>query len=198
MFPGYHPRLTYALIAACLAVAIYSKLGSSIHTLHPILITKYANAGLPELADGQLWRLVSPIFIHFGVLHLALNMFWFWQLGALIERARGETMHGLLIIVSAALSNLAEFHFSGPLFGGMSGIIFAQLGYLWAQGRFNPFFPVRLNPQLFRAVMIWFLICWSGILSLIGIHIANWAHTVGLVSGILAGFLAARSRSGFA
>lgn len=192
MIPGYHPRTTYTLVALCVLFGLYSRFGADFDTLRPLLITNYVDAGLLEVRQGQVWRLVTPVFIHFGILHIALNMLWLWQLGGLIEYARGPGVLLCLVLVSALLSNLAEFYASGPLFGGMSGVIFALLGYLWMQGRFNPRFGIRLNPALVTMVMVWFVICWSGVLELVGIHIANIAHTVGLGSGALWGIVAAR------
>lgn len=195
MIPGYHPRFTYVLVGVCVLVALYSRFGEDFDALRPLLITNYVDAGLLEIRHGQLWRLVTPVFIHFGMLHIGLNMLWLWQLGGLIEYARGPWVLSALILASAILSNVSEFYSSGPLFGGMSGVIFALLGYLWVQGKFNPRFGIRLNPALFTMVMVWFVICWSGLLELIGIHIANIAHTVGLATGALWGFVAAKSGS---
>ncbi len=189
----YHPRLTYSLIGICVFVGLYSRFGAQFDALGPLLITNYLNAGLPEIVQGQVWRLVTPIFIHFGLLHVGLNMLWLWQLGSLIEHIRGAPLFAALVFISAIASNLSEFYVSGPVFGGMSGVIFALLGYLWMQGKFNPSFGVQLNPTLITMVMIWFVVCWSGVLELAGIHIANTAHTVGLLSGALWGFVAAKS-----
>lgn len=193
MPPGYVPRFTFALIGVCVLIALYTRFGAHFDALRPLLITNYVDAGLPEVRSGQWWRLVSPILIHFGILHITLNMLWLWQLGQIIEYTRGVRVLATLVLASGVASNLAEFYVSGPLFGGMSGVIFALLGYLWVQGRFNPAFPVLLNPALVTMVMVWFVICWSGILEWFGIHIANFAHTVGLVSGAALGFLAAKT-----
>ena len=195
MIPGYHPRLTYGLIAISVLVGLYSSFGANIQALQPFLITYYVDAGLPEVRDGQVWRLVTPIFVHFGFLHIGLNMLWLWQLGTLIEFKRGPWLLAALVVISGVLSNLGEFQASGPLFGGMSGVIFALLAYLWTQGRFNPHFGVRLDQRLFTMVMAFFVICWSGVLGYFGIHIANIAHTIGLLTGALWGYVAAKTRS---
>lgn len=195
MIQGFHPKTTYGLIAVCVLVALYSGFGERFDTLRPLLITNYLDAGLPEVSRGQVWRLITPMFIHFGMLHIALNMIWLWQLGGAIEFARGARVLLILVFSSALASNVAEFYATGPLFGGMSGVIFALLGYLWVQGRLNPDFGIRLNPALFTMVMVWFVICWSGVLELIGIRIANIAHTVGLFAGAAIGFVAAKSRT---
>ena len=185
--PGFHPPLTYFLIAVCFVVGLLTGFGDHFEAVRPFLISNYVGAGLPEVTDGEVWRLITPIFIHFGMLHIALNMLWLWQLGSLIEYADGPwTLFGLTL-VTGLVSNLAEFNASGPVFGGMSGVIFALLGYLWVQGKLNPFYRVRLNPKLFTVVMVWFVVCWSGVLELVGIHIANWAHTAGLISGLVGG-----------
>ena len=194
MIPGFVPRFTYAIIAACVLIALYTRFGNDFDSLRPLLITNYVDAGMIEVRHGQVWRLITPIFIHFGFLHIALNMLWLWQLGGAIEYTRGPSVLVNLILVSAIISNWAEFQASGPLFGGMSGVIFALLGYLWAQGRFNPTFGFRLNSGLVTMVMSWFVICWSGVLEMFGIHIANFAHTAGLISGALIGLVAAKTR----
>ncbi|GJL81094.1 MAG: hypothetical protein DHS20C01_07280 [marine bacterium B5-7] len=195
MIPGFHPRLTYVLIGISVLVALYSKFGDDFNAIRPLLISNYINAGLIEIRNGQLWRLITPIFIHFGFLHVALNMMWLWQLGNLIEYARGTWVMASLVIVTGVLSNVSQYIMSGAEFGGMSGVIFALLGYLWMQGKFNPSFGIRLNPALITMVMIWFVICWSGILELFGVLIANTAHTTGLAVGALWGFIAAKSGS---
>ncbi len=195
MIAGFHPRFTYTLIGICVAVGLYTSFGNRFDALRPLLITNYVDAGLPEVAAGQYWRLVSPVIIHFGIFHLGLNMLWLWQLGALVEYRRGPLLLATLVLASGLVSNLAEFHASGPLFGGMSGVIFALLGYLWVQGRFNPRFGIRLNRGLVVTVMIWFAVCWSGLLELAGIHIANYAHTAGLLSGGAWALVAVLARS---
>ncbi|MFT5110880.1 MAG: GlpG protein [Parasphingorhabdus sp.] len=195
MVPGFHPKLTYVLIAICVLVAVITRAGDQFELLRPLLITNFVDAGLPEFFEGQIWRLITPIFIHFGLLHIGLNMIWLWQLGRLIEYAKGPLVLLTLVFITGIGSNMAEFYASGPLFGGMSGVIFALLGYLWVQGKFNPLFAVRINPKLFNMVMIWFVVCWSGVLEIVGVHIANWAHTTGLLTGIAVGFIATRLQS---
>lgn len=172
-------------------VGVYSRWGAHLEALRPFLITNYRGLGLIEVGNGEVWRLVTPIFIHFGLMHVLLNMLWLWQLGGLVELHRGRAALIGLVLVSSVLSNLSQFHFSHGLFGGMSGVVFALLGYLWMQGRMNPGFAVRLDPRLVWMLMAWFAVCWSGLLGLFGIHIANVAHTVGLVVGVAWGGIAA-------
>ena len=82
------------------------------------------------LSHGQYWRLVTPIFLHFGWLHIVFNMLWLWELGRRIERAVGS-MHLLMVTFFIGIaSNLWQAE-STPLagFGGMSGVVYGLLAY---------------------------------------------------------------------
>ncbi|WP_445939466.1 rhomboid family intramembrane serine protease, partial [Pseudomonas sp.] len=71
------------------------------------------------LASGQWWRLLTPMLIHFGILHLAMNTLWYWELGRRIEAREGRWMLlGLTLLFSLA-ANVAQYLHAGPsLFGG--------------------------------------------------------------------------------
>ena len=77
---------------------------------------------------------------------------------------------------------------SGPAFGGMSGVVYGLLGYIWMQGKFDPASKLSLEPQTVIFMIVWFFLC---LFSLVG-NVANTVHGVGLVVGIIWGFLAAR------
>ncbi len=114
-----------------------------------------------------------------------------------IEWRQGPGRLLLLIIVCGVISNLMQYYTYGFRFGGMSGVLYALFGYLWVQGHFNPAFGLRLPQQLVNMVLIWFLICWSGVLdSIFGISVANMGHTSGLLSGLAAGFFFAWFQTG--
>ena len=63
-----YSRLTATLIASSAIIAVLSKLGKDYQVLHFLFISEYRQ-GLPEILSGQLWRLITPIIIHFGILH---------------------------------------------------------------------------------------------------------------------------------
>src|SRR4029077_17402348 len=76
---------------------------------------------LPEIRHGQIWRLVTPMLIHFGALHILFNMLWLRDLGSMIEGRQSSWLLGLLVLVVAACSNLAQFYFSHwPSLGQLS------------------------------------------------------------------------------
>jgi len=142
------------------------------------------NPTLPEVRAGQIWRLITPMFLHFGFIHILFNMMWLYQLGGLLEQLRGPFFLIILISFLSAGSNSAQFMMSGPTFGGMSGVVYGLLGYLWTKGRFDPRFEVQLNPQVMRWMIAWLVLCMTGLLG----NIANTAHVSGLLLGAAWGY----------
>ena len=185
MRPKYPPA-TMCLVATSVVVFILMNMGLQQALVAPLLISEYIRPTLPEILSGQVWRLLTPMFLHFSIFHIVFNMMWTWELGRLIEWRNGPV---LLLAVTAIISiaaNLAQYFVSGPLFGGMSGVIYGFFGYVWIQGLTNPQFGIRLNPAIVKLMLGWFVLCWSGLLEIIfGIAVANTAHTAGLASGIL-------------
>lgn len=189
VFPYRFGPLTFILILACVAVGVWSRLGGNFEALGPLLITKYTQ-GLPEIAKGEVWRVVTPIFIHFGPVHLIFNLLWLADLGSMIEGRRGTWRYAILILVIAAASDLAQFYRVGPVFGGMSGVVYGLLGYAWAKGKFDPASGIYVHPQTMAMMLVWLVVCMTPLLSsLFNIHVANTVHVVGLVVGLGWGFL---------
>ena len=181
-----HPPLTMAMVTVSVVVYLLTSVINQPTIIAPLLISEYIRPTLPEIFDGQYWRLVTPIFLHFSIFHIVFNMLWIWELGRLIEWRQGMGVLGLVTLATSIVSNLAQYFVSGPVFGGMSGVIYGYFGYVWIQSLANPNFGVRLNPAVVKLMLGWFLICWSGILEeLFGLGIANTAHTAGLIGGII-------------
>jgi GlpG protein len=142
---------------------------------------------------GQIWRLVTPIFIHFGLMHLVFNMIWLWDIGLPTERRNGHLFMLCFVLLVGVSANLAQYLLTGyPFFGGMSGVVYGLFGYLWMQGKYNPNFGIALHNRTIAIMLGWFVLCWFGLLG----PVANWAHSFGLGVGIAWGYLdAARARS---
>ncbi len=143
------------------------------------------------LASGQWWRLLTPMLIHFGILHLAMNSLWYWELGRRIEARQGAVMLlGLTLLFSLA-ANFAQYLHAGPsLFGGLSGVLYGLLGHCWIFQRLAPTPAYRLPPGVLVMMLVWLLICMTGIFELLQFGaIANAAHVGGLLAGCLTGLL---------
>ena len=180
-----NPPFTMTMVTVAVMVYLLMNITNQRTIIAPLLISAYISPTLPEIFAGQYWRLVTPVFLHFSIFHIVFNMLWTWELGRLIEWRQGMVVLGGLTLTVSVVSNLAQYFVSGPVFGGMSGVIYGYFGYVWIQSLTNPSFGVRLNPAIVKLMLGWFLICWSGILEkLFGLGIANTAHTAGLLSGI--------------
>ena len=136
------------------------------------------------ILSGQIWRLFTPMFLHFGPLHLLFNMMWLKDLGGVIEVRRGKWKFLALVLVISGLSNLGQAIISGPSFGGMSGVVFGLFGYIWMQSRFVPESGFYMPPRLVMLMLIWMFVCSVGIIP----DVANTAHAVGLIVGMIAGY----------
>lgn len=185
--------LTFTLMAVCIYVAIAS-LGDNHDWLRKLYISDPENLTgkiLPEVFSGQIWRLITPIFMHASLrkdpLHLIFNMVWFYQLGSMIEARKGSLFFFAFIVVSAALSNLAQYFWAGPAFVGMSGVVYALAGFVWICGKYHRASGLYLDPQSVTILLIWLVVCFTGIVG----NIANMAHLAGLIVGMAWGGIAA-------
>lgn len=140
---------------------------------------------------GQWWRLITPVFLHFGVLHIVFNALWVWEFGRRIEGFLGHwVMLGLALLIGMG-SNLAQYYWQGPsLFGGLSGLLYGLLGFLivW-QKRRTVAEPLPNSVAVF--MLVWLVLCMSGAVNFfVDGSIANAAHVSGLLIGVGLAFLA--------
>jgi GlpG protein len=192
---GFGP-LTLLLIAASVAVFILSRFSNDIEAVRSLLISEQFSGHrdfslmLPEVRHGELWRLFTPMFIHFGWLHIFFNMLWLRDLGSMIEGRQSVLHLAALVVVIAACSNFGQFYVSGPVFGGMSGVVYGLLGYIWIRGKFDPVSGLFLHPSTVNMMLIWFVLCYTNLLG----PVANTAHAVGLGMGTAWGYLSSLGR----
>lgn len=190
------PRIpvTYALIVA--NVLVFSAMllfGAGLwHSSNGVQLEWGANFG-PATKDGQWWRLGSAMFLHFGLLHLAMNMLALWDGGRLVERIYGHGRFTLIYLASGLSGNLLSLIVQGDhaVSGGASGAIFGVYGaYLWFLWHERS----ALKPFGFKW-LFWGAAGFSVIAISFGFLIPgidNAAHLGGLAAGILAGAALAR------
>jgi GlpG protein len=141
---------------------------------------------LQEISGSEYWRLVTPAFLHFDLIHLGGNMAFFWFLGSQVERQDGKLLFLLNFLVLAVAANVAQLLVVPEhLFGGMSGVNFGLLSYCMLSNRISPRPVFLFPPGLFWFSVVMLLVGFSGIFSLFGYDIANWAHLGGFLSGFL-------------
>ncbi len=141
------------------------------------------NATVTMAQSLELWRPITPAFIHLDVLHIFFNMMWLRALGTGIEYLRGTRKFLLLCVILAFTSHMAQLFWSGPAFGGMSGVVFGLIGYAWMRGRTRPRDGIALRQQTVIYCFLWMFLCMSGAFG----GIANTAHGVGLLVGMSIG-----------
>lgn len=145
------------------------------------------------LETGQWWRVLGPALLHFSVLHIAFNLLWWWTLGKQIEKTFGLSSLLALFIFSAAASNVAQLLVSGSNFGGLSGVVYALVGCVWWLGWLKPSWGLSLPKPIIGFLLVWLIV---GYLDFLPVHMANTAHTVGLICGCLfAWFLVTRAKN---
>lgn len=186
--------LTVLLIIGSVLVSLLVGFGDNIDWMRRFALVDFQvrgdsvyYAGLEDtLAAGQFWRLFTPALMHFSLPHILFNLLWVWVAGRGIESLHGRWVLLGLVMFSALVSNLAQFWVSGPMFGGMSGVVFALLGYAWLWDKRVGRPAIGLPPALMGLMVLWLVLGFTGVLEYIGVGaIANTAHLAGLAAGLL-------------
>ncbi len=141
---------------------------------------------------GQVWRLWTPMLIHFGLIHITFNLLWLWEIGRRIELRQGSARLINIVMISALVSNGVQHLMSGEvLFGGMSGVVYGLLGYALVWSRLRPAQSFGLPNGIYVFMLIWLALGFSGLIDVLGFgSIANGAHLGGLVAGAGVGLIA--------
>ncbi len=104
------PVVTITLIGISIAVAVFSQLGRSDLILDYLFIADpNTGGGFDAIESGEVWRLLTPIFIHFGIMHIVFNMMWMWDLGRMVEWRCGSLFLSSFIIVVGVAIRDARF-----------------------------------------------------------------------------------------
>jgi len=151
----------------------------------------------PRLSTSALasepWRLIGPAFFHFSWLHIVFNIMWWWQLGGEIEKKLGSLPLLNVFLITAISSNLGQYLVSGANFGGLSGVVYGLVGFIWWLGWLAPEKGLTLAKPLVGILLFWMLLGFSEVLPM---NMANTAHLLGLVSGcFLAWFYSKKKHS---
>ena len=180
---------TLVLMAACILVFI---LMSVVGDQQILLMLAWPYDASVEF---EFWRYFTHALMHFSVLHILFNLLWWWYLGGAVEKRLGSGKLIVLTLISALLSGFIQHKFGGPWFGGLSGVVYALMGYVWLRGERDPQSGIYLQRGLMTFALIWIIAGWF---DLFGMAIANGAHVAGLAVGLAMAFadtLNARKRT---
>lgn len=179
--PNLKPYATYFLIGV--TVFIY---------LLQVLSQRFLGQDYPELLGvkagsliraGQLWRLVTPLFLHASVLHIGFNMYALWVFGRGMESRFGRLRFLALYFLAGFAGNVLSFVLTPEPSLGASTAVF---GLLAAEGVFLYQNRELLHGQAGRAITN--LVYMAGINLLIGFSVRgvdNWGHIGGMLGGLL-------------
>lgn len=176
--------VTKTIVVICLVVYLLTSQGMDAAARAPFMFY----SSLQNIANsGDVWRWITPAFVHFGIFHFLFNMSAWWVFGGMVERTQRPLRLFTLFLICAVVSNLVQFLWTGNRFGGLSGVVYGVLGYLWFYERFSPAPPFRLPKGLMVFMLIALALGFTNIMPM-----ANQAHLSGLLTGCFLGGLLAR------
>ena len=180
---------------------VYPKL---ITFLRPVSNDKNAQITLQEplfekIRQGQVWRIVTPIFLHADILHLFFNMLWVLIIGTQIEARLGTCKYIGFIVLIAIFSNTLQYIMCGPAFLGFSGVICGMVFFIRARQHVAPWEGYQMATATFHFI-VFFIGILAGLSTLtfileffqkitLPIQIANTAHVSGAMIGWVLGRL---------
>ncbi|SMQ82868.1 rhomboid protease GluP [Bacillus sp. OV166] len=174
------PIFTYVFIAIQVAVFFWLQLhGGSTNTS---TLIKYGAKVNQLIVEGEWWRFITPVFLHIGFIHLAMNTLALYFLGTEVERIFGNLRFLWIYLFAGVTGFIASFIFSANLSAGASGAIFGCFGALLYFG--------VIYPKLFFRTMGLNLLVVLGINLMVGFS-ASGIDNAGHLGGLAGGFIAA-------
>jgi len=146
-----------------------------------------------SLKRGELWRVITPIFMHGSMLHLAFNMFMLVSLGRMTERIQGTPKFAVFVLMLAVFPNLLQglmpVSLGGtPFFVGISGVVYGLFGYIWIRSSLHPEMGVLIPMPMVVVVLGLIVLGFAAGMSEAEIattwRLANFCHLGGLLVGI--------------
>ena len=173
-----------SLIGCCLLVFYVSGFGKDTIVVGSLFISEMLDGQLTEVSRGEVWRLFTPIFLHFNFLHLGINVACLFIYGTQLENHSAPTLLFLVLLI-AIISNFTQFILSGPAFGGFSGISYGLIGFVFVHEKLSLNSNLKIRPVFASFMMVFFVLGFVGIF----FGLANWAHLCGLIIGFLVGLV---------
>ena len=176
IFSSKKPIITYILIALCIIMFIVSGFGYKTDTL----VLFGANYG-PLVKHGEIYRLITCMFLHAGIVHLGLNMYSLFIVGPRLEDFFGKWKYLLIYLISGISASLLSIGLNGDVVSvGASGAIFGLFGALLYFGyTYRGYIATIIRSQIVPIVLYNLLIGFF----IPGIDM--WGHVGGLIGGVI-------------
>lgn len=193
--------VTMGFMVICLMVAAITQLGTDWNTIGWFSFAPFKLAGnyiyfgslSMTFQQGEYWRFISPIFIHFGLAHLTFNMLSLFIFGSRLEPRQGGWHLLGIVLFTGLLSNFGQYFWGGEdsIFGGFSGVVYGLMGYCMVREKIDVRWQLDLPPVFYGFMLLWLAIGFTGVLGAVGFgNMANAAHLGGLLAGGLLGAIA--------
>lgn len=179
------PVVTYAIIAVCVVVFLLQNIPGGIGTQVTNALIYAGGFSYPQFFEP--WRMLTSIFAHASIIHIALNMYTLWVFGMALEPMLGRARYLALFLISGFAGSLGVLLIAPPNTGvlGASGAIFGMFGAFFIIQR-------RLGGSATQILVLVALNLAIGFIP--GLNIAWQAHVGGLVGGLLTGLIYVETR----
>ncbi len=180
--------VTYGIIALNILIFIAMIIdGAGLFTPNALVHLKWGSNYSPLTLTGDWWRLISSIFIHFGIIHLLMNMYCLYTVGVYLEPMLGKLRYLAAYLCTGLLASLVSlwWHAGEPVnSAGASGAVFGMYGVFLALLTSN-LIPKKVKDELLKSILLF--IAFNLLYGLKG-GIDNSAHIGGLLSGFVFGY----------
>src|SRR6266566_8375796 len=152
-FWARRPTYTYVFFGLNIAVFLLMALAGGSGN-EPTLMA-FGVKSNPEIAQGQWWRFVTPIFIHIGLLHLFFNSYALWIVGPQVEKLYGGARFTIIYILTGIAGVAGSYWYHPETFSaGASGAIFGLFGALLVFGfKYRSSIPPAFQRAVGRGVL---------------------------------------------
>lgn len=203
--------ITIGLIVVSVIVSVATNFGSprgsarpGVMTLEQKIYRHWSFVDRTEFAEtkgdafasirrGQVWRLVTPLFLHGDEFHLAFNMLWIFFLGSTIERLHGSWFFAALVLLTQIGGMMLQVSLppvdwlppslhGTPFAIGASGAVYGLFGFLWIRPIIDSEYPIHMDSTNVVLMLGWLVVCITPLIP----GVANGAHIGGLVAGMIA------------
>ncbi len=186
---GSNLYATYTIIGINLLVFILMVIdGAGIMDLNPLIHIKWGSNFTALTLSGDWWRLITSTFIHFGIIHVLMNMYCLYTVGVYLEPMLGKVKYLSAYLCTGVLASLVSLWWhlpEGTNSAGASGAVFGMYGLFLALLTTN-LIPKAVRDSLLKSIGIF--IFFNLAYGMKG-GVDNSAHVGGLISGFIIGYL---------